>query len=270
MTQDAPTLAISDTLSAEQYRQRGFVGQAYPLADPSIVPALLADEAKFAVALEAMRVEGRHGVPYMLTDAICRVAEDAAIVGIVEAILGTSEWVMWGANIRRGTPNQAHTWHVDLESFLWTTVTVAIGLASCAPASATWFTPGTHLSGKGPPSNEAAVVAHGCPEHISGFGNARFYVFDARTWHRGDPTTSCDRVVLFIHYQRADQPRIPLMLDYDRQLWAREPSPYFTTMAGRRLRAEVAGLPWWYRLKRWKIRMRGRQRIGLKSSTTAW
>ena len=243
---------------ANEYRECGFLAQARPLADPSVVPKLLVDEQMFADALESMRAEGRQGVPYMLTDAICRIAQDASILVAVEAILETSQWVMWGANIRRDTPNQAHQWHVDLESFLWPTVTVAIGLAGCTPEAATWCIPGTHLSGKGPPSKEASVLAHGHPEQIEGFGNGRFYVFDARGWHRGDPATSRERVVLFIHYQRAEEARIPLMVDYQRQLWAKEASPYFTTVARERLCTDLARLPWWYRLNRWMKRTRRR------------
>jgi|SoiMethySBSTD1v2_1073268.scaffolds.fasta_scaffold1755110_1 hypothetical protein len=131
--------------AANEYRERGFLAQARPLADPSVLPALLADEPAFAAALESIHAEGRRGVPYLLTDAIRRVARDATILATVETILGPREWVMWGANIRRATPNQAQAWHVDLESLLWPTVTVAIGLAGCTPESATSCIPGTHL-----------------------------------------------------------------------------------------------------------------------------
>ncbi len=215
------------------------------------MPELLADEPRFAGALESMHAQGRLGVPYLLTDAIRRISLDASILATVEPILGTREWVMWGPNIRRATPNQAHAWHVDLESFLWPTVTVAIGLAGCTPESATWCIPGTHLSGKGPPRVEAAVLRHGNPVQIADFGDGRFYVFDARVWHKGDPATSRDRVALFIHYQRADQPRIPLMVDYERNLWARKASPYFATVPKERLRTDLARFPWEYRLNRW-------------------
>lgn len=255
LAKDAGSRAKKSGVAADEYRRCGFLAQAHPLADPSILPGLLADEPMFADSLRAMRAQGRQGVPYMLTNSIRRVAEDAAIIAMVEAILGTHEWVMWGANIRRATPNQAHAWHVDLESLLWSTTTVAIGLAGCTSESATWFIAGTHLRGKGPPSNEAAILAQGCPKQVAGFGNGGFYVFDARTWHRGDPVTSRDRIVLFMHYQRADEPRIPLMVDYVRQRWAREGSPYFTNVERERLRTDIAGLPWWYRFNRWKRRL---------------
>lgn len=242
----------------DEYRERGFLAQALPLADSSVLPALLADEPTFAAALEATRAEGRHAVPYLVTDAIRRVAQDASVLDTVQAILGTREWVMWGANIRRGTPNQAHVWHVDLESLLWPTVTVAIGLAGCTPQSATWCMPGTHLRRRAPPPKEADVLRHGHPEQIAGFGDARFFVFDARTWHRGDPEESQERVVLFTHYQRAEDPRIPLMVDYKRKTWASEPSPYFTTVAPERLCTDVARLPWRHRLQGWARRLSGR------------
>jgi hypothetical protein len=240
----------------DEYRKRGFLAQSCPLADPSVLPVLLAEEPMFASALESLRTEGRHAVPYLLTDAIRRVAQDSSILASVEAILGTGEWVMWGANIRRATPNQAHVWHVDLESLLWPTVTVAIGLAGCTPQSATWCIPGTHLRYEAPPLTEAEVLSCGTPEQIAGFGDGRFYVFNARVWHQGDPAVSRDRVVLFIHYQRAADPRIPLMTDYVLQTWAMEAAPYFTTVAGGRLRTDVARLPWRHRLHRWKSGLR--------------
>ncbi|MEP7367022.1 MAG: hypothetical protein ABI972_27500 [Acidobacteriota bacterium] len=240
----------------EQYRQRGFLAQSSPLADPSVLPALLADEPLFTRELASFQSGGRHAVPYLLTDAIHRVAQDPALLSSVEALLGTREWVMWGPNIRRATPNQANLWHVDLESLLWPTITVAIGLAGCTPQSATWCIPGTHLRQQAPPLTEAAVLSHGPPEQISDFANGRFYVFDARVWHRGDPAFSRDRVVLFLHYQRAADPRIPLMDDYVLQTWKPEPAPYFTPIDSARVPTVLAAQPWKHRISRWISRVR--------------
>lgn len=241
----------------DEYHQRGFLAGAFPLADPSIVNALLADEPIFGQALEQIRAEGRKSVPYLLTEAICRVAQDGAILEKVAAILGTSDWVMWGANIRRATPNQASFWHVDLESALWPTVTVAVGLAGCTPESATWCLPGSHrrprlpLAGdRLPPASEA--------QQIAGFRDASFYVFNARMWHRGDPATSRERVILFLHYQPASAPRIPQMEDYERHRWARVPAAYFTTIAPERVCRKLARLPWRYRLNCWARQALGR------------
>ncbi len=242
----------------DEYRERGFLAQARPLDDRSVLPALLADEPLFAEALSATQAEGRHAVPYLLTDAIRRVARDASILDTVKAILGTRDWVMWGANIRRATPNQAQVWHVDLESLLWPTVTVAVGLEGCTPQSATWCIPGTHRLRKAPPLTEAGVLAQGRPEQIAGFGDGNFYVFDARVWHQGDPANSRERVVLFTHYQRAADPRIPLMLDYVGQTWASEASPYFTTVAADQLCTDRARLPFRHRLNGLMNWVRGR------------
>lgn len=232
----------------EEYRKRGFLALSRVLADPSVVRELLADEPLFARELARMEAEGRRGVPYLLTEAIRRVAQDAAIVATVEAILGTREWVMWGPNIRRATPNQAHTWHVDLESFLWPTVTVAVGLAGCTAEAATWCIAGTQGRRDWPPAEEAAVLAAGEPEQFVGFGDGCFYVFDASVWHRGDRETSRERVMLFLHYQRAEERRIPLLVDYYRQVGGREAAPHFAVAGG--VRSEVARLPWRYRLGR--------------------
>jgi ketosteroid isomerase-like protein len=239
---------------SEEYRQRGFLAAARALADASVLPELLADEAVFTAELARMEAEGRRGVPYLLTEAIRRVARDAAITGVVEDILGTAEWVMWGPNIRWATPNQADVWHVDLESFLWPTVTVAVGLAGCTPESATWCLAGTQGRRVMPPSTEREVLAEGAAEQMTGFGDGRFYVFDASVWHRGDRETSRERVMLFLHYQRARDRRIPLLVDYYKQLWAPEASPYFPVEGVRR---EVAALPWRYRWDRWRSGWRG-------------
>lgn len=243
--------------TVDEYRQRGFLAQARPLADASVLPALVADEPIFAEALAALRAEGRNAVPYLVTDAIRCVAGDASVVSAVEAILGTQDWVMWGANIRRATPNQANVWHVDLESLLWPTVTVGIGLEGCTPASATWCIPGTHLVRQPPPMKEEKVLSRGKPEQIAGFGDGCFYAFDAAVWHRGDPTTSRERVMLFLHYQRAQDARIPMMEDYVVQRFATDASPYFTLVPEQRLCTRVAKVPWWYRWERWKSRIRG-------------
>jgi len=54
----------------------------------------------------------------------------------------------------------------------------------------------------------------------------RFYAFNAQTWHRGEPGTSTNRLLLFLHYQPADAGRVPLMLDYERHRWSRKPAAY--------------------------------------------
>nr|WP_246409521.1 phytanoyl-CoA dioxygenase family protein [Granulicella aggregans] len=245
-----------DIETADQYRALGFVAQACPLADTSILPALLADEPVFTSALASLRAEGRNAVPYLETDAIRRVAQDSAIVSVVETILGTQDLVMWGANIRRSTPNQASAWHVDLESLLWPTVTVGIGLEGCTQESATWCLPGTHRLRQAPPLTDAEVLSHGEPEQIAGFGDGYFYTFDARVWHRGDPTTSQERVMLFIHYQRASAPRIPMMEDYILQTFSTDAAPFFTLATQEGLSTGVAKIPWWYRWQRWTSRIR--------------
>lgn len=228
----------------EEYRRRGFLAVSRPLADLSVVPGLLADEPAFTQELARMDVEGRRGVPYLFTSAIRRVAQDAAIITAMQAILDTREWVMWGPNIRRATPNDADAWHVDLESSLWPTVTVAVGLAGCTAESATWCLAGTQGRRNSPLAEEK-------PEQAAGFGDGRFFVFDASLWHRGDREASRDRVVLFLHYQRADAPRIPLLMDYDRHLWGKEAAPFVSSAEGSRTRGDVARLPWRYRMDRW-------------------
>lgn len=249
----------------------GFGRDALALADPSVLPALIDDAETFDAAVAEIAARGEHRVPYLLTDAIARVANDAHVVAAAEQYLETDCWVMWGANIRRDTPNQAHRWHLDLESFLWPTLTVAIGLRGCRPAGATWFIPGAHRIGRGPRDREAdggdaaAVAAAraeeprcGVPTQIAGFGDGRFYVFNARCWHRGDREASAGRLMLFLHYQRADAPRVPFMLDYERSAWSREAAPYLASPAARVVNTVVARPPLRHRAAVAWQRLRGR------------
>jgi hypothetical protein len=239
-----------------QLDEHGFAHDALPLAEPSVVPAVLADAAKFDAAVADLAAQGHHRVPYALTAAIARMAHDPGIVAAAEDCLQTDRWVMWGANIRRDTPNAAHRWHLDLESFLWPTLTVGVGLQGCSAGSATWFIPGAHRIGRGPRESEAdggdaAVLAAargeeprcGEPLRVAGFGDASFYVFNARCWHRGDPAASAGRVMLFLHYQRADARRVPFMLDYRRSRWSREAAPYLVSPAARDVNTAVARPP---------------------------
>lgn len=251
---------------------RGFVRDAFPLDDPGVVAGLTADAATFDAEVARLAAEGAHRVPYLLTDAIARVTHDRRIVAVVEECLGTDRWVMWGANIRRDTPNAAHHWHLDLESFLWPSLTVGIGLAGCRPASATWFIPGAHRIGRGPRASEAeggdaAALAAAraeearceAPAAVAGFGDARFYVFNARCWHRGDAAESTGRVMLFLHYQHADAPRVPYMLDYARSRWSRDAAPYVTSPAAPDANTAVARPPLRHRTAMVLARLRGRR-----------
>jgi len=178
----------------------------------------------------------------LLTDAIRRTAFDPAIVGMVAEILGEDEpWVMWGPNIREDVPNQAGCWHVDCESIRWPTVTVVVGLEGCRAANATRYVPGSHRFGV-PPSplpsaeqqailDEARAIDPSCRRiaTFEGFGDGRFYLFDAGGWHSGDPEVSQGRKLLFLHYQRASDPRIPYMKDYENGLWFDYPATYLAS-----------------------------------------
>ena len=53
---------------------------------------------------------------------------------------------------------------------------------------------------------------------------------DANGWHAGDPSLSRDRVLLFMHFQRAADARIPLMRDYEAGTWFPTPAPYVSSL----------------------------------------
>jgi hypothetical protein len=82
----------------------------------------------------------------------------------------------------------------------------------------------------------------GRPEQIAAFGDSRCYAFNARTWHRGDTEPSAERLVLFLHYQPAAAPRVPLMLDYVRHRWSRTAAA-FRAGPGVRPETKIAPIP---------------------------
>lgn len=222
-----------------EYRARGFLRDSFALSDPTLLPMLCRDVTLFDAKLAQWQALGYSRVPYQFTEAIERVAGDAAIRAVVEALLGTDEWVVWGPNILRETPDAASRWHVDLESGYWPSVTVAVGLNGCSARAAIWCLPGTHLLARAPAwcgdnSDTDRVLRSarrtkpdvGPPEQFEAFEDGRFYVFDARTWHRAAPGTRTDRLVLFLHYQPARARRVPLVLDYIRHRWSREATAY--------------------------------------------
>lgn len=236
-----------------ELQRDGFVANALGLAEPETARAVAADRGLFDAALRTIHAAGQVRVPYLMTEAIVGLARDAAVREAVRAVLGTDEWVLWGPNVRVATPNAAHEWHVDLESLLWpTSVTLAVGLEGCAPAGATWFVPGTHRAGRGPGPDDAL---DGRGVQVAGFGDGRFYAFDASCWHRGDPAASVGRVVLFAHVQRAAEPRVPWMLDYRVNEWAREPAPYWATPECTAVNEAVHRPPFRHTVRQWARRL---------------
>jgi len=240
------------------YEQDGFIATCFDLAEPHVLPKLLNELPRFRAACDSYADKGEARVPYMMSDAVCQAARDRSIVRLVTALLGTGDWVMWGANIREATPNEAHCWHVDLESWLWPSVTVAVGLAGATPEAATQFLPGSHKWRHAPTESQKSADFGSGIQRVSGFGDGRFYAFNARAWHRGDPYASEARVALFLHFQRARDPRVPEMLDYKMHKWSRAPAPYMSA-PGVTARKDVYSLP--LRYQAWRTLNRLRERL---------
>lgn len=266
------TAMTGTTALADEYQATGMLRRSLPLDDSGILPELIKDSAVFVEAIAKLQRRGiKRRVPYLLTRAIRRVAGNPAILHAVGALLGRQEpWVMWGPNIREDIPNQAGNWHVDCESVRWPTVTVVVGLAGCHDGNATRYIPGSHRLGRGPTPRssvavdaivaDAAALDPSCDRVVTfeGFGDGRFYVFDAAGWHCGEPAAAAGRKLLFLHYQRASEPRIPYMFDYQESKWFDYPATYFSsdgrenrklypiTAGDRRARPTLRGL--YYRL----------------------
>ena len=232
----------AESSRSEELLHAGMVRQCGGLSDPSLISDLLADEPLFADALVKFAVAGEKRVPYIVTPAIARVAFDPNLAAFVTDALGSEEWVMWGANIRTGVPNSAQNWHIDAESRHWQSLTVVVGLAGCHADNATHVIPRSHRVTRLPPmahfDEPGLAIAAARSENPScrsvetfeGFGNGRFYAFDANCWHAGDPDRSDGRVLLFTHFQLSCHKRVPLMGDFRKNAWLPEPSPYISSL----------------------------------------
>lgn len=232
-----------------RYEETGIVPGTKALSDHSVLPLLLNDADKFRTELARYKHQNiAYRVPYLLTDAIEKIAADPEIVRLVQLVFGkNTPWVMWGANIRDGVPNDASYWHVDSESRFWETLTVVVGLAGCIEDNATLYIPYTQHHGKMPDGDIDAMDINGILsdasshdprsdrlEYFDGFGNGRFYAFNAAGWHCGNPASGGNRTLLFMHYQRACDARIPYMDNYLENTWQAIAAPYVSgrTSAG--------------------------------------
>lgn len=240
---------------AEEYRRDGMIRRTFALDNLGVLAGLSQDAPRFEEMAAAYRQAGQKRVPYKVTPAIEEVARDASLTAVVREVLRTPDaLVMWGPNLRTGTPNEAHEWHTDLESLHWPSVTVVVGVARCAPGQSTLCVPGSHHWLAARLQSRAARPA----ECAAGFADGRFYLFNARCWHRGQAAANREgRIALFLHYQRAQDRRIPLMLDYERPTWSSESAPYLVIGPGPAER-RMHGWPWRYRLRQW-VRRAGSQ-----------
>jgi hypothetical protein len=230
----------------DRYEEEGSLARAFPLADTGVISELRRDLLGYQVEVRRNREQGLFRVPYLITQAIVEAAHDENILAVVRAIMGTDELVMWGPNIQTGTPNEADLWHTDIESWLWPTVTVVVGLKGCHEGNTTRCIPGSHRLPLQPwaaveNNADASIVsaaaraldpACNTVRAFAGFADAHFYLFNARSWHCGVGAASLGRELLFLHYDRADNPRIPYMKDYEARTWFDFPAAYLR-VAGR-------------------------------------
>lgn len=222
-----------------EYEMSGMVSQAFELANTGVVEALRADGPLFKEAIREVRGQGHFRVPYLFTDAIVAAAFDPTLVSVIEAILG-KDWVVWGPNIQQGTPNEADKWHVDLESWHWPSITVMVGLENCHDDNTTRCIPFTQhldvLPWDMADNDDDTAVRKAAKKldirctrirRFQDFQPGSFYLFDAKCWHCGPDLSSFqEREMMILHYQRASEPRIPYMYDYEKRLWFDEPAIY--------------------------------------------
>ena len=224
----------------QQLKDDGFIHHSLALDSLELSQAIAKDAPLFDTELAGYQARGSYRIPYINTPAIKGLLRDQTLQSAVTAGLGSDQWVMWGSNIRRGTPNAAHQWHTDLESDLWPSVTLALGLEGCNKHNATWFKPASHRE----------LPEQRDPQQPSDFGNGKFILFDAHCQHRSDPAETRERVILFTHFQLAAEPRVPHMLDHKRDHWSSEPAPFIAGPAVKLYEEQVARLPLRYRAHR--------------------
>lgn len=232
------TLDLDENLR-RAWDDAGVILDTFELADPSVIPDLLEDLPMYRTEVVRNRQDELFRIPYLLTDAIIRAAHDPNILAVARKLLGTEELVMWGPNIQSGTPNEAELWHTDVEAWLWPSVSVFVGLEGCNADNSTKCIPHSFEIPCQPwyaannRSDEATLRAARqlnprCREiaRFRNFGNGRFYVFNAKCWHAGDLRTSDGRKMLFFHYDKASNPRMPYMRNYIERTWFDYPAIY--------------------------------------------
>ena len=223
----------------------GMVPHTFELANKAVIPYLLDDMPMYLTEVKRNRADELFRIPYLLTEAIIKAAHDPHVLEVASAILGTDELVMWGPNLQTGTPNEAYLWHTDVEAWLWPSVSVFIGLEGCLPENSTKCIPGSFRLPCQPwfaannTSDQATIEAarklgesNATIQQFDGFGDGRFYVFNAKCWHAGHREISTNRKLLFIHYDKASNYRMPYMKNYIERTWFDYPAIYIPVNHG--------------------------------------
>lgn len=154
---------------------------------------------------------------------IRRVGLSPSIVDSVCELIGP-DIVLWGANVIRRKPGQAHPWHCDIESHHpgGGFVTAWLGLENVAPQTSPVFISRTHLNpkslqqvraeagiGRTALNDEAALqLAHQadlkCELAAPAISNGQAIFFDGRIWHATHNTQrSRTRLALLLQYCKA-------------------------------------------------------------------
>lgn len=232
------TLSLDQNLK-KTWDDTGVILDSFELADHSVIPALLDDLPMYRTEVVRNREDELFRIPYLLTESIIRAAHDAHILAVARALLGDEDLVMWGPNIQSGTPNEADLWHTDVEAWLWPSVSVFVGLEGCRSENSTkciphsfkipcqpWYAANNRSDQA---TLQAARLLHPeCQEvsRFSNFGDGRFYVFNAKNWHAGDVQRGQGRKMLFMHFDKASNPRMPYMRNYIERTWFDYPAVY--------------------------------------------
>jgi hypothetical protein len=214
---------------------------SFALNDPKLVAALRRDLPMYLTEIERMRSQNLFRVPYLLTQSIIDAANDRGILQVVWAVLETDDILMWGPNLQIGTPNEAGVWHTDIESWLWPTVTVVVGLAGCQQENAPNVSRGHKILNTS--HGQCLLGITPIPERCFKERKLWMKVATRLSLLTGSPmesvicstpsagtrepkSKSTGRKLLFLHYSRAEDTRILYMEDYERRTWFEFPATW--------------------------------------------
>lgn len=161
------------------------------------------------------------------------MARHPALVERVSSILGP-DLLAWGFSFNSYLPGKVHPWHVDVEHFRWSGVTVFLGLRNITLKSTLKVISGSQRVRKSPremgvsdDASALAAVAQTQPDAELvpvPLGEGEFFIFDGPLWHGSKNTSWKTRYAAIIQYCRPDQ-KVEAPISYEPPQWHPQPPP---------------------------------------------
>lgn len=216
-------------------------GDAFARDGYAIVPGLLSAEMCFEYA---RLFESARPLPRLwrkgraASDPKCaELAMRSELVGALRVLLGDSI-LLWGVDVVRRRPGQAHPWHTDIESSdaAGGFVSVWLGLENVSELSSLSLVPGSHRFGRTVQecSSRSGLERHrvtdatvldwarqhdpGARVHRPRLVDGDALLFDGRLWHgSSNRSPTLTRSAVLLQFARGDRP--VRMIDFRRLDW---------------------------------------------------